>query len=149
MTDSVLNAASTGPKGFGGWLLIPVISTVVMPLFPAFALAELFEALKTADLAAVPGTFWRFLALQLALFIGWLYAIGLMFYRRAAYPRVLIVLMLAIPAVLLVDILAMALAGDTERLAVKLKALGKALIPCLIWVPYMLVSRRVRNTFAN
>jgi hypothetical protein len=131
-------------------MLIPAISTIVVPVFLAFGTVEMVDIVRSSSLAGAASVFtWGLLLFQLALLGGWVYAAWLMFYRRAAYPRVFIALLLVIPAFQLLLLVLKVSASGMAPMPEQLGPLARAIAPCLIWVPYMLASKRVRNTFVH
>ncbi len=153
-------AAGVGPTGVGGWLILPVVGLMLtmvkglMLLFSGFpageATAGLSDGQKAVLVAEIAGNAILGLLLPLVLLI-------LLQQRKRAFPRLYVLWACLAMAFLAADLVAArALFGDafgegrapffdgeTIRVIVGTAVAG------LIWAPYMLVSRRVRNTFTN
>ena len=80
----------------------------------------------------------------------------LLFQKRRVLPRLMIVFYIFNLAVCAMDLLAIVtfIANAFPEIAKNLipesaKVVAQALVGTLIWVPYFLVSKRVKNTFVN
>jgi hypothetical protein len=78
---------------------------------------------------------------------AWIYALYLCFTWDQNFPKVFIILLAATLAMQIVDsIVAVGFFGY-EMTREDGRDFGRAIIGCLIWIPYMMKSKRVRNTF--
>jgi hypothetical protein len=153
-----------GPQGIGGWLILVTIGLVITPFRMAFLLITTHLPLFTGGQMAIltdPQSqayhpLWGpLLALEVLCNLGFgtaaVVALVLMFRRSRLYPRFMIVYYASNLAFIALDTLlsnmipAVAQAGSTEMIG----EVGKAMISCAIWIPYMCVSKRVKNTFVR
>jgi len=150
MTDVSTTAASPtateGPKGIGGWLVLPVIGTVVSPFLMTFWTWQSVAALS----APIGTSLLVFVAIEalfnLALLIGWIVANVLLFKHKRAYPKFLVALLVVTLLGTVIDIFV----GKLFDLAIEaedIRGLVRSVIGLAIWGPYMFKSKRVRNTF--
>ena len=152
--------AAAEPNGIRGWLVLPAIGlfgSVGMGLVNLANSGELFRMLGglNGGQEAVIVT-----EILLRLVLGVLvpiYLLVLMFNKRRAFPRHYIAWIVATAIFLVADLLATYAAfsavfdsgnaqlfdGNTAQ------AFVSAAIGLCIWVPYMLSSKRVQNTFVN
>ncbi len=153
-------APSDGPTGIGGWLILPILGIVGTPLYwlvqmsQYTGLAESFPFLTSGQKA--------FLSLEIAggALISIIFPVVLLVLlsqKKRTFPR-WYVIWAVLNMIYLVGDLAGAkilfgdiLAASSEPLIddETLKALIRAVLLMVIWVPYMLTSRRVRNTFVQ
>ena len=149
-----------GPEGIGGWLILPTIGLVLTPLQGLMQLSEYaglgenFQFLTSAQGAFVILEIIGNVAITLALPVFLLY---LLFNKRRAFPRVYVIWAAANLLFIIVDLIAAkALFGEAfEAAGMELldretvQAILRAIVLVALWVPYMLNSRRVRNTFVR
>lgn len=152
----------SGPEGLGGWLILVAIGLIVTPIRIGFLLVQtyipLFAEGHWAELTDSSSTvyhpLWGPLIVfeivgNLAMMICAGIALVLFFRRSPLFPKLMIGFYLAGLAFLLLDffagnlIPAVAAQADPDAF----RELSRSVIACAIWVPYMLRSRRVRNTF--
>lgn len=153
---------NAGPKGLGGWLILVAIGLIVTPIKLGLLMINTFVPLfkdGTMQALTTPGSehyhpLWTLIvgyemvgnSLFALCFIG---LTVLFFSRSRRFPRLYIVAVLANLAFLLGDgligsqIPALASSDNIESVG----EIAKSLVACCIWVPYMLVSKRVKNTF--
>ena len=152
------------PRGIGGWLLLPVIGLFVFPIRLVVSLftdyMPIFQTGAWSVLTA-PGSpryhaLWgpllageiifnlAFLALDIWLLV-------LLFSKDWRFPKVFVgfavlnLVFILLDSILGNQIPAVAAAsGDGSA-----KEIGRGLIMVAVWVPYMLVSQRVKNTFVK
>ena len=148
--DETVSAHPRGLKGIGGWLWFPIIAAAVAPvatLHSLYSLAGNFSEIMNRPLDA--RAFVLLLAVvSIGFLIGWLYALVLLVRRRRRFPRLYIVLTLWSLAVFTIAWLITTLYFESFELAEFLKT-GAQELARAIWIPYLLLSRRVRNTFVN
>jgi hypothetical protein len=137
-------------KGIGGWLWFPVLATAFTPiaiLERLYSLAASFHEVMNRPLEA--RAFLLLLAvIGIGFLIAWLYALVLMVRRHRRFPRLYVVLSLWSLALFTIGSLIATLYFDAFGWADFLKG-GAEELARVIWIPYMLRSRRVRSTFVN
>jgi len=152
--------SQTEPKGLGGWLILPLLVLLLSPvwlvfrlvgdLLPAFS-AEAWSALTAPGASAyhpswAPLLIFEFVAdtvlLLLTLVLLWL------FLRKSRrVPKLFIGWSLLLVAVPIVELL---LASQVPIVASESdENLGRAIVAALIWIPYFMRSKRVKNTFVE
>jgi hypothetical protein len=151
-------------EGLGGWLILVGIGIFVSPLYAIIQAAPLYSTmLSNGTWAALttPGTayysalgasiLYGEVAINIGIILAWVYVAILFFSKKKAFPKWYVGLRLFTLAFILVDALAVNFwrpdipvfdAETTEQLM-------RALIVVLIWVPYILVSKRVKATFVK
>ncbi len=150
-------------EGLGGWLILVGISVVISPLrlltelktfLPIFNNGT-WEALTTPTLESY-NSFFSSLLIGEILFNSLMmlfsaYLIYLFFTKKSFFPKLYIwVLILNLVFIPLDAILVSLAFPNTEVFDVEtIKAIGKALLASLIWIPYLLISKRVKATFIN
>ena len=150
------------PVGLGGWLILVAIGLVIGPLRLLVFIAEAYPPIfsdGTWQVLTTPGSeayhpLWGPLIMfelagNLAFVAAGIWMLVLFFSQSARFPKVYIWvacagLLFAIVDVWFISIVLVDGPVIDPQTAVELAG---ALIGVLIWVPYMLVSRRVRNTF--
>ena len=154
--------ATDGPQGIGGWLLLPVIGMFVFPIRALVSLATdywpIFEKGIWATLTT-PGTqayhpLWApVLVFEILFNIAFLafelFLLYLLFTKSHRFPKMFIVfavanLIFVVGDALIGNQIPAVAASGAESMA---KEIGRSFIVVAIWVPYMLVSKRVKNTF--
>jgi transglutaminase-like putative cysteine protease len=144
----------------GGWLILPMIglifsvptvlySTLSWDYFNANALHRYFDSLSPFY-NPVYGT----ISVLECLFNLCIAAMGVMLLllisrRRTSFPRLMCIYLVTNFAFLLLELFVLDSLDvlDESALQPVYTQLGRSLISCLIWVPYMLVSERVKQTF--
>jgi hypothetical protein len=154
-------ASGTGvgePRGIGGWLLLVAFGQVVGPLSGLVILGRSYldpEILKAFE--QYPLASYGELVLYLVLLVL-VISTAVLFFRKSRYfPRFYICELVAaglIPAlstlwisVILSVQLGVPVLELLEPEPQELAQLGVAIVVALIWIPYTLKSRRVKNTF--
>lgn len=149
-------------QGLGGWLLLPALSLVVRPIILLYSIGQGFDAYFDQRIwvsymstdsgqyqPAMAGLILFELTGNLSLLLLTLIAAVLFFQCRHRFPSFMIALLLATPVYLLLDYFwadSMHL-GDTSGVKQTLKSGLQGLFAACIWVPYFLMSRRVKATF--
>lgn len=150
-------------RGIRGWLILPAIGVVVMPLrvladigktLPSYA-ADNWAALTTVGAGAyhplwAPVLLYE-LAANLALIVFAVLLAVLFFQKRRSAPRVFIAVFAGSVIVQAVDfVLASAIPAAAASVTARdWSELARGVISVLIWGSYFLVSRRVKATFVN
>jgi hypothetical protein len=150
--------------GLGGWLILIGLGIITSPLriiamaFPIYY--EIFsngswEVLTTPGTETYNSLFGLIIIGEIlingALVVAWLFIAFLFFTKKIAFPKWYIGILLFTLAFILLDALTIKLVFPNEPVLdpETLKEFGRSLIVVLIWVPYMLVSKRVKATFRD
>lgn len=151
-------------EGLGGWLALVGLGIIISPLriigvlFPTYL--EMFSNGSWTELTTL-GTenynplwapiLYGEMAINVGLVLSWIFIASLFFCRKRAFPKWYIGILLFTLVFILVDALAIKTVLPTEPVldAETLKELGRSLVASLIWIPYMLVSKRVKATFVK
>jgi len=154
-------AANAEPSGLGGWLILPAISLCISPLIILWQVVTMhlavftdgrWEALTTEGSAAYHPMWGPLLIYELLLNSGTVIftvvAAVFFFTRRAAAPKLMIALYLARVVLMVGDQLLTASIPAVEKAEGMPEALRAAFQAC-VWIPYFLVSKRVKNTFVR
>ena len=148
----------------GGWLILVAIGLVLTPLrsivivgktFLPIFLTEKWRVLTTPGTAAyhplwAPLLIFEFSGNVVVVAFAVIVAVCL-FQKRRIFPRLMIAFLLSNLLFVAVDyvvadwIPAVARQNDTQSL----RELARILFGCLIWIPYFLVSKRVKGTFLH
>jgi hypothetical protein len=153
MTDSSKTAPSPattdGPKGIGGWLILPTIGTVVSPFLMAFSTYQSAAALSSSLSAGLQS----FIVLE-ALFngglaIAWVVAAFALFTHKRFYPKLFVAILVITLIGTVLDVAVAVSMYNADLDANDVRGLIRSVIGLAIWGPYMFVSKRVRNTFVE
>lgn len=153
-----------GLEGIGGWLILVAIGIVVSPLrIIAQVLPPYLQIISgdSWDALTKPGSeiynpLWAPMLIaeilvNSCLIAAWVYIAFLFFRKKAAFPKWYIgiwaftIIFIIADALVLKLILPDAPVFDPEAV----KDLIRIFITALIWVPYILVSKRVKATFVK
>lgn len=123
-----------GWKGIDGWLILPGIGLILRPILSVIVIAiMLTRRLEYLHL------FQTLLVVKIGLLIYSFYAAWRFFGKRRNTPTVMVILILfGLCSQLLASIL---------RHDFRIMPLVGGVFACCIWIPYFLVSRRVKETF--
>jgi uncharacterized protein DUF2569 len=150
LPDTADNAS--GPKGIGGWLIFPMLGTVVAPWMVGHHFLLDVTALNLPGTASPGIVVWTVCEglFNLALLAAWIVAVVLLFQHKKAYPKLFVALCAVCLVGPLVDISIGAQAFNAQYTADHIRsAVQGPLLWLIIGVPYMLTSKRVRNTFVQ
>jgi hypothetical protein len=154
--------APPGPAGLAGWLILVGLGLIVAPIRIAMYLNETFPPVFRDgiwDLVTTPGPppyhpLWGTiligeLGINLLFILGAVGLLMLFFVKSARFPKWFIVFMVVNVLFVVLDALATQLVlPDQPVFDAQAKVdLLKQLVASAIWIPYMLLSRRVKNTF--
>jgi hypothetical protein len=137
----------TEPKGIGGWLILPMLTTLVSPLLILRTIVETFPALETELSSGLRAFVIGEIVFNLALIVGWFFVAVQLFRHRRSFPGLFIAMLAVGFAGLLADAIIGVWAYAVEIGPEDYRDLARNVIALLIWTPYMAKSKRVRNTF--
>lgn len=151
-------------EGLGGWLVLVGLGIIISPLrlisivFPVYS--EIFSNGSWVVLTT-PGTeaynpLWApilfgEMAINGGLVLAWIFIAYLFFSKKKVFPKWYIGMVLFTLAFILIEALAIKSVLPNEPVfdAETGMEFGRSVIFALIWVPYMLVSKRVKATFVK
>ena len=160
--DKATSAA--GPHGIRGWLILPLLGLIFTPLrtglmtvkdvLPALQ-PETWHALTTPGTKAYHPLWAPVIGFELAancLIIAAAITLVWLFFRKS--KRVPMLMVAWYVGTILVQIIDLLLAGQIPAVAAQqdsegIKELGRSIAVAMIWIPYFLVSKRVKNTFVE
>jgi hypothetical protein len=164
MNTSSLDSMAREPRGIGGWLIIVAIGLFIWPLrllllcyktyVPIFQ-NNYLEALTTPGTESYHGLWGPLIVFELtgnAVFFVFCIVLIVLFFRKSPlFPR-LYITCLALNVVFVAGdffisdlIPAVSAESDTESVT----ELIRSIVGAAVWIPYMLVSERVKNTFVK
>jgi hypothetical protein len=158
---SQAESVEDGPKGFGGWLILPMIGLIISPftmgfqffndLLPALN-ADVWRKLTDASLPGhrpmlAPLIIFEVVA-NVAMFAFTLVVAWFFFNKSRRTPRLYVIWMALLAATQIIDAIMVSsvglpVAGSSGRDIIR------SVIAGAIWIPYFLVSKRVKNTFVE
>ena len=171
MTNSIPNASpeslgtenlQNGPSGLGGWLILPAIGLVIMPFRVGAILLQIFVPIFTDgtwEILTTPGSdqyhpLWAGLIIfeflgNLGFIIAGIALVSLFFSKSRLFPKTYIAFLLINLCFILIDAWLGSFVITDEPMfdPDTTKELVRSLVAVVIWVPYMMFSKRVRNTF--
>jgi len=151
-------------KGLGGWLILVGLAVIISPFriiattFPIYS--EIFSS-ESWKMLATPGSetyhaLWAPILLgevviNGALVLIWIYIIFLFFIKKKGFPSWYIGVLVFTLAFMLIDALAIKVVIKDGPLfdPETGKEFVRTFIGTIIWVPYMLLSKRVKATFVK
>lgn len=151
-------------EGLRGWLILVGLGIILSPLrvitqiFPVYS--EMFSK-GSWTVLTTPGSeayhplwapiLYGEMAINGGLVLAWVLVAFLFFSKKKAFPKWYIGILIFTLAFILIDALAIKAVLPNEPIfdAQTTKDFGRSLIVTLIWVPYMLVSKRVKATFVK
>jgi hypothetical protein len=144
-------------NGIGGWLILPAIRLVLAPFGLLYTILVsnvpfLFGGRHRAYLSSHPGSaaLILFEFISNTILIAIVICLNLLFFKKKrAFPTYMILYMVTQLCVLLIDTLTAQFLHPTAHLAKAYGMLLGTVIASFIWIPYFLVSRRVKATFVN
>jgi len=151
-------------EGIRGWLILVAIGVVVslirilaliMTTYPEILTSGIWEALTVEGNDAFHPLWAPILTAEIifnsALVLAWLYTAYLLFSRRRGFPNWYIGIAVFSLVLIICDAFAIKLVLPDEPVfdPETLKDVARSASMVLIWVPYMLVSKRARATFTK
>ena len=151
-------------QGIGGWLILVAIGIVVTPFriiilmmttYPEIFSTDVWEVLTTQG-SDVYSPLWAPIIIgeilfNIGLLFAWFYLAYLFFTKRCTFPKWYIGIAIFSLIFIAADTFAIKLVFPDEPLLDPdtIKELMRSVITVVIWVPYMLVSKRVKATFTK
>lgn len=142
----VNDAGKRSLVGIEGWLIIPAIICVVAPLTHMYGGIEGFVSADKVS-SRVRSIIYLDAMLAFILAAAWAFCGYLMTKRHRRFPHVFISLMVAGLCKLLLAVFLLAVQG--VNIGPLGADFGQAFLPAIIWIPYMLLSSRVKQTFTH
>ena len=151
-------------KGIKGWLILVGIGVVLSPFRLLFDLSQIYlplfqdgtwEQLTSPSSEGYNSAFSLLLVgellFNLMIIVASFYLIYLFFAKKASFPKLYIILMLLTMIFIPLDALLIStLFPDIEVFDPDtMREILRSIIVGLIWIPYMLLSKRVKATFVN
>jgi len=148
------------PLDIGGWLVLPAIGLFITPiiLIVQFLKNEFFNQVSWELVSSVSSSsydsFWALafvyeLLMNCALFVYIIFIIILFIKRRTIFPLHYIIFRSLYLAIIIGEMIIIAQIKNPNYIANNSNAtdLAKAIVGAGIWIPYMLYSERVKDTF--
>lgn len=153
MTTQQCELVSSGPRGIGGWLLLPVLHLIVdigwfvaISVGVAKAAEEASKALSAGEWAAVG----VYLFDGLVAIYAFICLIQL-FRKKSYVPTMMIVFYVLVVTKALADAAALTaypdLVSDPNAVFQDWMSVVRAVIAAVVWISYFRISVRVENTF--
>jgi hypothetical protein len=159
--DQMYAPSALGPRGIGGWLVLPMLSLIITPFRVTFTTVRDFSGMLKPgvwDALTRPGgasyhPMWApvilsELLMNIALVVGTVWLAVLFFKKSRRVPTLMIVWIAGNIGIQVVDRLLTRFIPALAEQA-HLPELIRGLIAAAIWIPYFMKSVRVRNTFVN
>jgi hypothetical protein len=136
------------PKGIGGWLILPVVLNLLLPLTNAYAAFQDVVVLLNAQLSTALAVFIviEFLY-NSGLMTTWIFSAALLIRHKRLYPRLFVVLLVITLIGTVLGLVIAAMAFDVTIESSDIRSAGWYAIQLAILGPYMYKSVRVKNTF--
>ncbi len=145
-------SADRGLTGIGGWLILPAIGLAISPFVALFGLAVGWSLMLGSKgqivLASKPGLepVILFEIIMDLVFVAILIFLNVLFYTRKKSFPLLMIAFYGLQFVLLLADHIMAAPFNPHSTPT---TVVRSFIVCAIWIPYFLVSRRVKLTFTR
>ncbi|WP_054943070.1 DUF2569 domain-containing protein [Paenibacillus ihuae] len=152
------------PKGLGGWLVLIQIGLYLTLISTVLTIFQFFNSTfgsETWDMLTTPGgvdyhNLWRPTLLfeviaNIVIVLLAAYLLILLYNKKSVFPRWLIFFYLGNLLVLIVDavLLSNIPSSDDWVSGNRVQDIARTMLTCLIWITYVLRSKRVRNTFVE
>ena len=147
MTDYEL-AKSQKPYGIAGWLILPTLGMFYTLIAIARDIAQALTEVARNQNQDVSGVELLLVA-NILLFTAWVVTTVFLFQHKRAFPKLYIGL---VAATLILNFGTVFLAVQYFGQSLEpddIKATVQPVMSLVIWGPYMLVSKRVKNTFTK
>ena len=150
------------PTRLGGWLILVGIYVVLAPIRISAQIYMVYSKIYLSGLwSTLSGQYsdeyhpaWKpiligELTINLFMVFAWAYLVFLYFLRKASFRKWFIAMLIVTPALLLIDVLAISsiIFNKPKIDHETIVHLFRTSVAAAILIPYMLVSRRARETF--
>lgn len=142
-----------GPEGIAGWLILPAIGLVLGPIgiiYSLFLSFMMFGGGVLDDLSSeYPGASAAIIGQQrIQIVFLWcvIWVAVLFFCKKRITPKAFIALL---TANLIISIIIESWNSSVFWEPFEIGDIIKSIVGCAIWIPYFLVSKRVKNTFTH
>lgn len=152
-------AADPGAVGLGGWLVLPLLGMLGAPIVAAIALSEIWPLVGEPTFTAAQRLviWFELIGNGVVKVIAPVALLVLFFQKKRMFPLYCITWLVAGLTLILLDLLfgyhAFRAYYDTPGVVFwdqqTMRDLGQTIFGAAIWIPYMLNSKRVQNTFVN
>lgn len=153
-----------GPEGLGGWLILVGLGVVLSPFiiaaqtFPVYS--EIFanghwEILTTPGYEVYRPLWAPIIIIEITINSGlilfWAFLAFLFFSKRILFPKCYIGIFVFTIVFIIADAVAVKVVLPNEPVfdPETIKLLVRIIVQSVIWIPYMLVSKRVKATFVR
>jgi len=159
-----MNNEEENLAGIKGWLILIAIGIITNPIRIAMQMYETYTnsfsseawSLLTTPESPIYNPFWKPLLIgeviiDSVVLLSTIYMVYLFFAKKSSFPKWYIALALFSFFIIIADSYALKLLMPNEEVFDHdtMKELSRSLFTIAIWVPYMLVSKRVKATFVN
>jgi hypothetical protein len=151
-------------EGISGWLILVAMGIIITPIklimlmmttYPEIFSTGVWEVLTTQG-SEVYSPLWASIIIgeiliNSGMLLVWLYIAYLFFSKKFAFPKWYISLAVFTLVAVIADAFAIKLVLSSEPVfdPDTIKELTRSLFVVAVWVPYMLISKRVKATFIN
>ena len=163
-SDASRAAPMVGPSGLTGWLVLVCLGLIATPIRLTFYLVKTFPPIFSSGAwkrVTTPGSgyyhpLWGPLLIgeivvNSAFIAATIYLLVSFFRKVRSFPRDYVIFLVSNLLFILADAVIVRVILP-DRPLISSESMGeffRGLIGALIWVPYMFVSKRVKNTFVN
>lgn len=146
--------------GIGGWLILPMLGIVLSLIILPFAIygqniqvIEYWDELTNSQSDAFIPLFKELIYFEMlgnVILYALLMLLGYVFFtKKKLTVKIYIFFQLFSLVLTIADIILASVLLDLDVESSDIWDILRALIGCAIWIPYFLVSKRVKNTFVN
>ncbi|MEZ2894226.1 DUF2569 domain-containing protein [Providencia rettgeri] len=146
--------------GIGGWLILPMLGIVLSLIILPFSIyeqnvqvieywIELTDPQSSSFIPLFKELIYFEVLGNVILYATLLFLSYVFFTKKKLTIKIYIFFQIFSLVLTVTDIILASILLDLEVDASDIKDIFRALIACAIWIPYFLVSRRVKNTFVN
>jgi hypothetical protein len=151
-------------QGLGGWLILVGIGVIIAPFYTLFQAFLTFQPIFSEgiwEILTTPGSdayhpLWQpiligEIVINVSLVLVLVYIVFLFFSKKRSLPSWYVAVLLFTPIFIAADAFALKLILPNEPVfdPETTRNFAQSAIGAAIWVPYMLVSKRVKATFVN